>query len=97
MYEFMYMGIKTTCLPKSEMIVGATYSGRCRNASEAVWLGNCFEYTRYKFGDEFKELINHPEDDNGFDLFIVKKLVKIEQVDENFTDELVENLNNFYK
>ena len=40
-----------------------------RNASR-----QCFVYLRYKFGDYFTEEINHPEDDNGFDLFYPEKL-----------------------
>ena len=31
---------------------------------------NCFFYIRNKFGKLFLERINHPEDDDGFDLFI---------------------------
>ena len=50
--------------------VGKTYIGECRNASEAVWLGDKFEYQRYKFGETFPEKINHFEDDNGYDLFV---------------------------
>lgn len=62
--------IRMGAIPKSELKVGDRYKGYCRNASEAVWLGDKFEYIRYKFGDTFKETINHFEDDNGYDLFV---------------------------
>lgn len=66
--------IRCGAIPKSQLEVGATYIGSCRNAGEAVWLGDKFEYQRYKFGDTFPEKINHFEDDNGYDLFVpIKK------------------------
>lgn len=59
-------------LKKSELVDGKEYCGTCRNASKAVWHAdkNCFTYTRHKFGASFDEDINHPEDDDGYDLFI---------------------------
>lgn len=65
--------IKWGAIPKSKLIVGKTYKGYCRNASEAIWLGDKFEYDRYKFGMTYKETINHFEDDNGCDLFVPYK------------------------
>jgi hypothetical protein len=62
--------IRCGAIPKKELVIGKTYIGSCRNASEAVWLGEQFEYDRYKFGFTFKEKINHFEDDNGYDLFV---------------------------
>lgn len=62
--------IRCGAIPKENLKKGSVYKGYCRNANEAVWLGNKFEYDRYKFGDMFKEQINHFEDDNGLDLFI---------------------------
>lgn len=67
--------IRCGAIPKKDLIVGKTYKGRCRNASEAVWLGDKFEYVRYKWGNSFKEQINHFEDDNGYDLFIPIQLL----------------------
>lgn len=67
--------IKKGAIPKSKLIVGNKYIGNCRNTDEAVWLGDKFEYTRYKFGVYYKETINHFEDDNGFDLFVPIKEV----------------------
>jgi hypothetical protein len=48
------------------------YYGRCRNARVAMWDAEkeVFWYMRTKFGSVFKEDINHPEDDNEYDLFI---------------------------
>ena len=60
-------------IPKSELKVGQQYKGYCRNASTAIWLGDQFEYQRYKFGETFPEKINHFEDDNGYDLFVPYK------------------------
>lgn len=70
--------IKRGAIPKDKLEIGATYIGECRNASEAIWLGEYFEYQRYKFGFTYPEKINHFQDDNGFDLFvpIMKKEVE---------------------
>lgn len=65
--------IKWGAIPKSKLIIGKTYKGYCRNASEAIWLGDKFEYDRYKFGTTYKETINHFEDNNGYDLFVPYK------------------------
>lgn len=69
--------IRCGAIPKDRLIVGKTYSGSCRNASEAVWLGDCFEYVRHKFGMSYPERINHFMDDDytGTDVFVpVKEL-----------------------
>ena len=51
------------------------YKGVCRNAYVAQWdeKTNKFYYIRYKFGGHALEEIRHPEDDDGFDLFIPLK------------------------
>ena len=61
-------------IPKTQLEVGKTYIGSCRNASEATWKGDHFTYKRYKFGNTFEEDINHFEDDDGYDLFVPIKL-----------------------
>lgn len=66
--------IRCGAIPKDKLIVGKTYIGSCRNASEAVWLGNEFEYMRYKFGFTYPERINHFQDDDGHDLFVPIKV-----------------------
>jgi hypothetical protein len=60
-------------IPKAELQHGHYYVGHCRNAYLARWDAehNCFKHWREKWGTRFIETINHPEDDNGFDLFIV--------------------------
>ena len=62
--------IRCGAIPKSKLEVGKVYIGSCRNAEEATWLGDKFEYIRHKFGTTFNETINHFEDDNGYDLFV---------------------------
>lgn len=66
--------IRCGAIPKKDLIVGKTYIGDCRNASEAIWNGNTFVYKRNKFGTTFDENINHFEDDDGYDLFVPIKL-----------------------
>ena len=61
-------------IPKSELITGQYYKGRCRNALLARWNGERFIYIRSKFGYEYPEAINHEEDFNGYDCFIPKEL-----------------------
>lgn len=65
--------IRCGAIPKDKLVVGKTYVGTCRNASEAVWLGNEFEYMRYKFGYTYPEKINHFQDDDGYDVFVPLK------------------------
>ena len=66
--------IRCGAIPKKDMIVGRTYIGECRNASEAVWNGEVFIYQRHKFHLVYPEEINHFEDDDGSDLFVPIKL-----------------------
>lgn len=67
--------IRAGAISKKDLVIGKKYKGYCRNASEAIWLGDKFEYIRTKFGDTFTEKINHFEDDNGFDLFVPYELL----------------------
>ena len=63
---------------KSDLKNGSSYIGICRNSSVAKWSSkdDCFYYIRNKFGNFFIERINHPEDDDGYDLFIpIKEVV----------------------
>lgn len=62
--------LRMGAIPKSELKIGSKYKGYCRNAHEAVWLGDKFEYQRCKFGEIFPEKINHFEEDDGYDLFV---------------------------
>ena len=63
-------------IPKDKLIVGETYIGDCRNASEAVWNGDRFTYMRTKFGTTYPEDINHFQDDDGYDVFVPIRLKK---------------------
>uniref|UniRef100_UPI004049BFDF hypothetical protein n=1 Tax=Fulvivirga sp. TaxID=1931237 RepID=UPI004049BFDF len=64
-------------LCKSELIDQQYYLGSCRNAMVAKWEAkeNFFMYMRIKFSNIFPEGIRHPEDDNGYDLFLPFNLV----------------------
>ena len=66
--------IRCGAIPKKDLIVGRTYIGECRNASEAEWNGEVFIYQRHKFHLVYPEEINHFEDDDGSDLFVPIKL-----------------------
>ena len=59
-------------IKKADLIDGKEYKGQCRNANSAIWHADkqCFTYIREKFGHSFPEDIKHPEDDDGFDIFI---------------------------
>jgi hypothetical protein len=61
-------------IPLDRLEVGKTYIGECRNADEAVWLGDKFEYQRYEFGYRFPEEINHFQNDDGYDVFVPIKV-----------------------
>lgn len=61
-------------IPKDKLIIGETYIGSCRNASEAIWDGEKFTYMRTKFGCTYPEDINHFQDDDGYDVFVPIKL-----------------------
>mgnify|MGYP000273969653 CR=1 FL=1 len=70
---------------KSDLKDGQDYNGICRHAKVAKWSqkDNCFYYIRKKFDKIFLDRINHPEDDDGYDLFIPIKLVKDERISLN--------------
>jgi len=67
--RFVPLLIKLGAVPKKDLVVGRTYKGFCRNASEAVWDGERFTYQRTKFGCTFPEKINHFEDYTEYDVF----------------------------
>lgn len=67
-------------IKKKDLIDNEDYIGVCRNAKVAKWnkKENCFYYIRNKFGKLFIEKIKHPEDDDGFDLFIpFRKIIDV--------------------
>lgn len=59
-------------IPKKDLEDGASYRGWCRNATLATWdkAREVFVYKRTKFTATFEEDIKHPEDDEGFDVFV---------------------------
>ena len=59
-------------LMKSQLTDGVYYFGKCRNARVARWDSKKerFTYMRTKFTEVYPEDVNHPEDDNGYDLFV---------------------------
>ena len=61
-------------IPKVKLVVGKTYIGDCRNASEGTWDGNNFIIKRYKFGTWFDDTVKHFEDYTEYDIFIPIKL-----------------------
>ena len=64
-------------LPKAELVDGAYYVGRCRNATVARWSAeqSCFFHWRTKFDDVRVETIKHPVDEDYFDVFRVVRLL----------------------
>ena len=68
----------TPVIPKSELVHGAYYRGRCRNSDEARWNGEKqeFYYWRRKFGDKYVESIKAPEDDKKYDVFIAEERIE---------------------
>jgi hypothetical protein len=64
-------------LPKTELVDGAYYIGRCRNATVARWSAphDCFFHWRVKFDRIFVEEIKHPIDENYFDVFRVVRVL----------------------
>lgn len=80
-YHKLYRGcvldeanLKHVCIDgmicKDRLEVGAIYVGHCRNAHYALWNGEKFEYIREKFGNEYIDEVEHPEDCIGYDVFV---------------------------
>ena len=69
--EWLLKAAELGLLMKKDLQHGKTYYGQCRNSTEATWDSDSqlFSYQRTKFNDIFSEDINHPEDDDGHDLF----------------------------
>lgn len=64
-------------LPKVDLVDGAYYVGRCRNATVARWSASrgCFFHWRVKFSRIFVEEIKHPADEDYFDVFRVVRVL----------------------
>lgn len=73
MFREMY---RKGVIPKKELIKNHYYYGKCRGAKVALWNGYEFIYMKDFWGQSsYREEIFHPEDDNGFDVFIPVKEV----------------------
>lgn len=74
---------------EKDLVDGAWYFGECRNSEYARWSArdNKFYYRRYKFGHSYVESINHPESDDGYDLFIVYMCVNEQDVPDEYKFE----------
>lgn len=59
-------------IAKKDLVDGAIYLGHCRNSQYAVWDAGerKFKYVREKFGNEYWDEVEHPEDDIGYDVFV---------------------------
>jgi len=59
-------------IPLKDLQDKSYYYGICRNTRIARWVNsaNCFLYIREKHKSFHMAEINHPANDNGFDLFI---------------------------
>lgn len=70
-------------IQKKDLIDGAYYEGECRNAGVARWNGKkeAFVYLRTKFNETFPEEIKHPDDEDHYDVFIPRKLIKHPEIE----------------
>lgn len=75
MYTY-HSGDPKTWIPKDQLVEGAFYEGKCRNAGTAQWKEGKFHYLRHKFGFQYMEDIPCPEDDHGYDVFFPQKLIE---------------------
>lgn len=59
-------------LRKKDLEDGAYYRGQARRTTVAMWSAkeDCFLYMRQKFSVRIVSRIRHPENDEGFDLFV---------------------------
>lgn len=66
-------------IPKTDLIDGAYYAGRCRNANIARWdaKGQRFRHWRTKWRSTFLEYIKHPEDEHVYDVFYPERRLDI--------------------
>lgn len=64
-------------IAKENLIDGAYYIGKCRNATCARWSTKHqkFFHWRSKYGQSFVETIKHPEDDAVYDVFKPLKML----------------------
>jgi len=63
-------------IAKKDLVYGY-YKGKCRNARIAYWDEKTqrFYHLRAKFGKIFCETIQHPEDEEHYDVFVPEELL----------------------
>lgn len=66
-------------IAKADLVHGAYYSGRCRNATVARWNADrqVFVHWRTKFGQVFTEEIKHPDDEQRYDVFEAEAVIAV--------------------
>jgi hypothetical protein len=81
-------------LRKEQLVDGAYYKGRCRNASVARWNATSQEFLhqRLKFNSRFVEGIKHPADEKNFDVFVAREVTEPSEL-EIVSDEAVARWN----
>ena len=72
----------TPIIPKKDLVHGAYYIGRCRNATLARWDSEkeVFYHWRTKWNCTYIEKIHCPEDDNVFDVFVAERLAEENEI-----------------
>lgn len=75
-------------IAKQDLVHGAYYKGRCRNASVARWNGEkeIFLHWRTKLGHTFLEEIHCPEDEQCYDVFVVEEKIEVPEKEIPFED-----------
>lgn len=64
--------VEAGMIPLDRMQDGMMYAGHCRNADTAVWHAATKDFVimRTEWGQTFPEHIPHPQNDEGFDVFV---------------------------
>jgi hypothetical protein len=62
--------LRCGAIPKNKLIWHRRYKGKCRNATEAIWDGEYFEYITKDCGQTYLEKIKHFEDEYVYDAFV---------------------------
>lgn len=84
--QFKYNAIEYNIVPLKELITGGVYRGLSIGTQKAYWDGERFLYFPYKCLDPYIETIEHPDNDNIFDVFLPFELVD----DIDFANEINE-------
>jgi hypothetical protein len=65
-------------IKKEDLVHGAYYAGKCRNATVARWdaTRGKFVHWRTKFSHTFLETISCPEDEPRYDVFVTRSILE---------------------